>query len=56
MHNIRDLDALELAAVSGAGDIFFNLLDRFPNGEWVGSTFYPNGAPQPTPNYIPPQF
>ena len=53
MQNIRDLDALELSAVNGAGDIISELEERFPNGEWDGSTFWPNGVPQPTPSYIP---
>jgi len=44
MKKIEELKAEEVTQVAGGG-IIDDLMDRFPNGEWVGGTFYPNGRP-----------
>ncbi|WP_262692674.1 hypothetical protein [Kordiimonas aestuarii] len=45
MDHFEELNAEELSAVQGAG-IMQDLMERFPFGEWVGNSFYPNGAPE----------
>lgn len=46
---MTELNTFEMAAVSGGtGDIIRELEERFPGGEWVGGSFYPNGAPDTT--------
>lgn len=44
MQKIEELKAEEVVLVAGGG-IIEDLMERFPNGEWVGNSFYPNGAP-----------
>jgi len=44
---MRDLESTEIKIVAG-GSIVQELMERFPFGEWDGSTFWPNGKPQPT--------
>lgn len=42
----RELKAEEIITVAGGQSIVEQLLERFPFGEFVGGTFYPNGAPR----------
>ncbi len=50
MNNINEMTTLELAAVAGGnpapGQSWHDYLtERYPGGEWVGNSFFPNGAP-----------
>ena len=47
---ITDLSATEVLTVAGGnpapGQSWYDyMLERYPGGEWVGNSFYPNGAP-----------
>ena len=48
---IKDMSDAETLAVAGGnpapGQSWYDyLLERYPGGEWVGNSFYPNGAPE----------
>lgn len=43
---IVEMNLEESLRVAG-GNIIQELEDRFPGGEWVGNSFFPNGAPKP---------
>ena len=47
---IEDMSDAETLAVAGGnpapGQSWYDyMLERYPGGEWVGNSFYPNGAP-----------
>ncbi|MEO1490177.1 MAG: hypothetical protein AAFR88_12195 [Pseudomonadota bacterium] len=51
MTNISVLNETEVFAVAGGnpapGQSWYEYLtERFPGGEWVGNSFFPNGVPQ----------
>ncbi|WP_185960322.1 hypothetical protein [Erythrobacter insulae] len=51
MNTILDLNVIEISSVAGGnpedGQSWYDYLnDRFPGGEWVGNSFFPNGAPE----------
>jgi hypothetical protein len=50
MFEITNLTNSELAAIAGGnpapGQSWYEYLnERYPGGEWVGNSFFPNGAP-----------
>lgn len=51
---IIELNNTEAALVAG-GLTVAELEQRYPNGEWIGSSFYPNGFPR-IPNDIDPSI
>lgn len=52
---IIELNIEEVTIVTG-GSIVRELEERFPFGEWVGNSFFPNGRPQPQPDWRPVPF
>ncbi|MGJ3232722.1 MAG: hypothetical protein ACFE0P_13095 [Oceanicaulis sp.] len=50
LEDMRDLNETEIDAVTGGEQsIVEQLMERFPFGEWIGSTFFPYGAPDDWP-------
>jgi len=45
MANFSELNKSELKMVAGGQSLYEQLMEKFPNGEWDGNTFYPNGKP-----------
>ncbi len=53
MNKISTLSAEDIEHVCGGqmlpGESLYEyLMRRFPDGEWVGNSFFPNGAPRPS--------
>ena len=53
---IKDMTDAETLAVAGGnpapGQSWYDyLMERYPGGEWVGNSFYPNGAPDMESGY-----
>jgi len=46
---MRELKNTEMEAVTGGLGIIDMIERAFPGGEWIGGSYYPNGAPSGPP-------
>ncbi len=61
MSKIQDMTTSELSSVAGGnpapGQSWVEYLEQqYPGGEWIGNSFFPNGAPQGTSDNMPPLY